>query len=1021
MEPRFKKGDSVVRCANRSDSGQIVAEPILDGGEYWYRVQMHASRQLVHLAEEQLDEYAVESQTVESLAKSGHFGPLESFRRALAVERIHQRDRSTVYSFNAQRILFEPYQYKPLLKLLDSMDRRLLIADEVGLGKTIEAGLILSELEARQSMDKVLVVCPSRLRQKWREELNRKFGQDFSIYEKRSLLEYLDRLAENPSRSRLRGIISMQSLRNRELLDRLQAGIEQLDLVVVDEAHHARNRGTLASAMLHDLCEFTDTVILLTATPLHLGNQDLFTLVSALRPTEFSEVGTFDSQLRRHEPILEALAQIRTRDPGRIPTIRDSIRSVFADPRTGLIRDPLAQDVLDALGREAPSRRRAWIELERKVDRLHPLATIVTRTRKVDVQEHRAQRRPQVDLVPWSDAESLVYSRLVDGVDAKGWVKQSLGFGQMQLARQAASCLPAVLEARGTTFADELADELSDIHADDLPNAGGDAPPVFRADLIPATVVKDSKFEKLLEILKTIESEEPGAKVLIFTYFVGTSKYLSRRLTECGITALRIAGDVPSTPNRPETDERGKIIDRFRNDDSARALVSTEVGSEGLDFQFCHHLVNYDLPWNPMVVEQRIGRIDRYGQTADAMVIRTIVVEGTVEERILLRLYQRIKIFERSVGDLEAILGETVRELQADYLAGRLRPEEADARVEQAAQAIENRQMHLEELEANAANLFGHEEFIRDEMERVRKLGRYLSPRALLSVVRGFLDVRHPNLRLKEETDEGESVYSVRLTDSLRADLRDASRGELVMDRPDGKVWFTTDGQTAFRKPRLELLNVAHPLVRASVDTLRGTLEDPVSRVGAGRVDLLVGEDLEIPDGEVAIVVFTQKVEGVRARKILEVVAWSYSRSELLGAEAAERLLSLMVEKGEGWTRPEPPRCLDSLALDSINTEARRRNRSLQKDEQRENDALVARRRSLIEDEGKRRIDQTQARLATAEKRGREESVLRMFRAQLEKAIARRDHQLSELQVRENVSVVLGEPIAIGVVDVRRK
>src|SRR5262249_23474138 len=127
----------------------------------------------------------------------------------------------------------------------------------------------------------------------------------------------------------------------------------------------------------------------------------------------------------------------------------------------------------------------------------------------------------------------------------------------------------------------------------------------------------DSKFEKLLELLRMVWGEDPAAKVLIFTYFVGTSRYLEAELTARGFPALRIAGDVPSDAKSPEGDERGQVMRRFREEAGVRVLVSTEVGSEGLDFQFCYHLVNYDLPWNPMVVEQRIGRIDRFGQEKD--------------------------------------------------------------------------------------------------------------------------------------------------------------------------------------------------------------------------------------------------------------------------------------------------------------------------------------------------------------------------------------------------------------------
>lgn len=188
-------------------------------------------------------------------------------------------------------------------------------------------------------------------------------------------------------------------------------------------------------------------------------------------------------------------------------------------------------------------------------------------------------------------------------------------------------------------------------------------------------------------------------EVLIFTFFVGTAEYLAEELQRRGHRSLWIAGKVKSAPNDPAADERGRRLFAFREDPSVHVMVSTEVGSEGLDFQFCRHVVNYDLPWNPMVVEQRIGRIDRFGQRSNVIYVHNLVVEGTVEEKILSRLYNRIGLFERSIGDLEAILGDTVRGLQRDYLNGRLTPDQADRLVDQAAIAIATRRIDSEELE----------------------------------------------------------------------------------------------------------------------------------------------------------------------------------------------------------------------------------------------------------------------------------------------------------------------------------
>ena len=376
-------------------------------------------------------------------------------------------------------------------------------------------------------------------------------------------------------------------------------------------------------------------------------------------------------------------------------------------------RDPMAQAVLADLNDVPAGDRRAWVDLERRIQELHPLASILTRTRKRDVQEKAAVRRPQVVTCKFTPEEEDAYRRLVDGSKRVDWIETRLSLGQIQRARQAASCLPAD-SARGD-----------------------DAPPPAP---IGIRLSRDSKLEKLLEALRLVDDKEPGAKVLIFTFFVGTSRYLKDELTRRGFRAERIAGDVVSDPKNPRLDVRGNILRKFRDDPTLRILVSTEVGSEGLDFQFCHHLVNYDLPWNPMVVEQRIGRIDRFGQESDTLHILNLVVENTVEDKILHALYDRIGIFHRSLGQIEAILGETFSELQADYVLGKLSPEEASRRVDAAARAIENRRADLEKLERDASDLFGLEQYVKDQIERVRRLGRYVSDVSLLSVNRVFND-----------------------------------------------------------------------------------------------------------------------------------------------------------------------------------------------------------------------------------------------------------------------------------------
>lgn len=1017
--PLFRKNDTVLLRSNRALVGKITREPDLDGGEYWYRVTFAKGSEIV--VEEDLELLTEDDDSVESLVSQGRWGRIQSFRCALAVERITQTNRSTVYSFKAQRILFEPYQYKPLLKILDSPDRRLLIADEVGLGKTIEAGLVITELEARRPPDTILIACPSRLREKWREELNRKFDQEFEIYDKRAMLQFIDRVRESPRHPRLRAIVSIQTLRNHELRENLAAELPDIDVVIVDEAHHARNPATQTSETLRELGSMGGCVLLLTATPLHLGSKDLFTLLNALRPTEFRDAEVFDRDLRHHRGVIEAGLLVRARTKELLQAASERLQEVFIHGILPAVQDPLARQVITDMQTRPPEDARGWVELERQIQDLHPLATILTRTRKRDVQEHAPTRRAAVFRCQWTQEEDDAYRRLVAGAASHGWIRQRLGFGEIQRARQAASCLPATYEKHlaGTSASDDDAVELSDILPSEVSQDAVRKPDHAVPSHPPHWTGPDSKYAKLREILDKVWAEEPDAKVLVFSFFKGTVTYLARRLESEGFSSLWINGDVPSTPNQPDRDERGKRIRQFREDRSIRVLISTEVGSEGLDFQFCHHLVNYDLPWNPMVVEQRIGRIDRFGQESAVIHIHNLVVEGTVEDQILYKLYDRIKLFEKSIGDLEAILGETVSELQRDYVSGRLTPEEAEMRVLQAARAINQRRAHLEELEKSAADLFGHEEYIRQEMERVGRLGRFVSEEAMLAVIRSYLQAHHPSIKLWEEET---GILGMRLTDQLRRNIQDASRdGQLWVDRSrNGQLFLTTQGDIAFRRPDVELINVSHPLLKAAVDAIGEQLKDAVARVGRAVVQLNHDDDTEFDEGRYIVVVYAQQIEGIRARRMLETIAWCEETCELLNSESAERLMHLTVQGGMEWDRSDDGHAVPITVWNRIISEARMRNRQLYEREERENEALYARRKRVLEAEYQHDRHLKLTRLETARARDREPRVLRAFQGQLDKADADYRDRCNNLEVTRKVSARLSEPVAACLVEVRR-
>ena len=244
--------------------------------------------------------------------------------------------------------------------------------------------------------------------------------------------------------------------------------------------------------------------------------------------------------------------------------------------------------------------------VERDLKDLNLLSHIFTRTRKRDVFEKWPERSPRVVRPPMTEEENAFYwavTNFVRDIHGDAWGGFS-AFPAISAQRQVASCMQAArgtfvaraLERTDSTEAWDLDDDLGDLdESDDKPLTWSDQ--VVRAAGRLGDI--DSKFDTLVEELRRLEEVEPGRKVIIFAYFRGTIEYLSRRLRALGFGTVVIHGGVKSDPKRPDRDERGDALRRFRDDPSAQILVSSEVGSEGLDFQFCHILINYDLAVEP--------------------------------------------------------------------------------------------------------------------------------------------------------------------------------------------------------------------------------------------------------------------------------------------------------------------------------------------------------------------------------------------------------------------------------------
>ena len=608
---------------------------------------------------------------------------VEGVRNLLTCLQIRHPSISTLYSLNAARIDFVPYQFRPALKVIHSDRPRLLIADGVGVGKTIEAGLVLRELQARHAIESVLIICPKPLvaERKWELEMKR-FDERFTQLDGPALrycLDETDLEGEWPEQH-AKTIIPYSLFDEKFLLGdkegrKKRIGLLELDppprfdLVIVDEAHHVRNAPTFAHQAVRAFCENAEAALFLTATPIQLGNRDLFTLLNLLRPDVVIDEETFRHMAEPNPYINKALSLARSGTPGWEQEAAGELDNATGTAWGAAILkpNPRYQEVRNMLHGKVEDRA-TRVGLIRDIEGFHSFARILNRTRRRDIEDF-CIRKPQTIEVPFTASQKELHDQLLEfEAEALALLHGSMNvkFMMSMIMRQAASCIFGL-----APFVDDLLNRrLSEIA---LLAASEDQPldVEFLNELrTKARVIQDSaaalpsedpKYDALRSLARE-KQQEDNNKLMLFSTFRHTLAYLKRRLDSDGFRVDVIHGDI-------KDDDRLRIRSCFEAPKEAKTAIDiilfSEVGCEGLDYQFCNTMVNYDLPWNPMKIEQRIGRIDRRGQKSEAVAIFNFITPGTVDADIYERCLLRIGIFEQSIGENEEILGEIYREVRS--------------------------------------------------------------------------------------------------------------------------------------------------------------------------------------------------------------------------------------------------------------------------------------------------------------------------------------------------------------------
>ncbi|MBE9064352.1 SNF2-related protein [cf. Phormidesmis sp. LEGE 11477] len=865
-------------------------------------------------------ELCSEDESIEELLRQGRFGGPDDLRRILTFEKIKGKLTNVFYSMESSQTDFYAHQFKPVLKFLDSPVGRILIADEVGLGKTIEAMYIWKELQTRADARRILIVCPAMLRQKWKDDLAQRFNIFAEVVDAKDLLGRTKLCLESQQTQSFACIASLEGLRpsgNWEdsstknaraefarLLDANPADDEfgLFDLAIIDEAHYLRNATTASNLIGRLIRDASRYLLLLTATPVQIDSSNLFQLLRLISPDDFFSEDIFGNMLGANQPVVNALRYLWA-NPPEPKKARDFVDQAlkshyFKDSYLlGQVREKLEQSLQSDSKLEESDR----VELGYKLEKTSLLGQYITRSRKRDVLPNRVKRDPQTLTVEFSPLERKFYDEVTEAI--RNQTKGKRGVSLLSLIarqRQMASCMVAALETwRADNSLQGLVEEslwedmgvASRLHKTAEGEVLSDAPLRFRRVSISNLEAEDSKYNKLKNFLNSELAKDATQKFVIFAYFRGTLKYLERRLRAEGISTGLIMGDMG--------DRKWEVVQQFRQDDGPSVLLSSEVGSEGIDLQHCRFLVNYDLPWNPMRVEQRIGRLDRLNQKAERISIVNFSLKDTVEAEILERLYNRIRIFEESVGDIEGILGEMTEKLMLELFEESLTPEEEQRRIEQTATALENKRVLQDDLEKEAVNMLAFSDHILEAIEESKKQGRWLQPDEVYAFVQDCFARYYPGTVIAPQ--QNSSLFDITLSEKAKVDLqffisqnRCATPTQLHTSSSPVSCFFDPKVKGSMGK-RNELLDPTHPLILWIRDryTTAAQKLHPVSAI------CTTTKQSKLEAGLYAYAISLWTFTGLRTESQIAYKLINIEDDKLLDNQVSESVLSTLMQIGQ--------------------------------------------------------------------------------------------------------------------------
>ena len=568
---------------------------------YRYTIEAAGKKPSIH-SEADLRAPAPREGPAEQLA-SGRWGAPEDFHlRSEAVRLDLLRRADALGALFASRVYVKPHQVSVANRVLSAPQPRFVLADEVGLGKTIEAGLVLSGLLQAGLVKRCLVVAPSHLTVQWLAELFHKFNLLFTLMdpdrarEDREAAEAEADDSQGPPWSRHSLVITSLEFLSRSQAEAKAAASSGWDLVIVDEAHHLR--GARAYEVAQALSQRTWGLLLLTATPLQLDPAEYHALLRLVDPAPAATEAELRQRLSRQA-------------------------ALSAEVRALLAGDAAAAARIALLFPEDPQLRNlSGSALLAHLSESYGLSARLLRNRRAVVGGFTRRVLTRIDFQPAGEERAL---------------EEEIRATLPRMKLPSGAVLASLFRRLGSS-PPSLAAGLS---------AAGEKMLAQRALALP----HDSKLSAFLSLVDQTAPE----KLLVFAEARETVEYLRAALARRGIEALAYVGELSPA-------ERDKLVARFRDPEGPRVLLSTELGGEGRNFQHCHVLVNYDLSWSPSAIEQRIGRIDRIGQSREVRIV-AFRPAGTLEGRVLEVLEQGVGVFTEPVGGLDPVLEKVESEL----------------------------------------------------------------------------------------------------------------------------------------------------------------------------------------------------------------------------------------------------------------------------------------------------------------------------------------------------------------------